>query len=120
MGLVVLMMMRLAALTVSCLSALVADGRPTQTACGAIDPNGQPAVASGRPTQTACGAIDPNGRPTVANGRPAQTPCPSSPSERSIHFGQGSREAGQARQRMGAWFAAKRLPVCVRHGPRFP
>ena len=50
MGLVVLMMMmRLAALTVSCLSALVADGRPTQTACGAIDPNGRPAVANGRP-----------------------------------------------------------------------
>ena len=82
MGWVVLMMMmRLAALTVSCLSALVADGRPTQTACGAIDPNG---------------------RPTVANGRPAQKPCPSSPSERSVHFGQGSREAGQARQRLGA------------------
>ena len=65
------MMMRLAALTVSCLGALVADGRPTQTACGAIDPNGRPAVANGRPTQTPCGAIDPNGRPTVANGRPA-------------------------------------------------
>ena len=78
---VLMMMMRLAALTVSCLSALVADGRPTQTACGAIDPNG---------------------RPTVANGRPAQTPCPSSPSERSINFGQGSREACQARQRLGA------------------
>ena len=72
---VLMMMMRLAALTVSCLSALVADGRPTQTACGAIDPNGRPTVANGRPNQTPRGAIDPNGRPTVANGRPAQTPC---------------------------------------------
>ena len=44
-----MMMMRLAALTVSCLSALVADGRPTQTACGAIDPNGRPTAANGRP-----------------------------------------------------------------------
>ena len=40
----VVIMRRLAALTVSCLSALVADGRPTQTACGAIDPNGRRAV----------------------------------------------------------------------------
>ena len=62
----VVIMRRLAALTVSCLGALVADGRPTQTACGAIDPNGRPAVANGRPTQTPCGAIDPNGRPTAA------------------------------------------------------
>ena len=76
MGLVVLMtMMRLAALAVSFLSALVADGRSTQTACGAIDPNGRPTVANGRPAQTPCGTIDPNGRPTVANDRPAQTPC---------------------------------------------
>ena len=52
----VVMMRRLAALTVSCLSALVADGRPTQTARGAIDPNGRPTVANGRPTQTPCGA----------------------------------------------------------------
>ena len=69
---VVVMMRRLAALTVSCVSALVADGRPTQTACGAIDPNGRPAVASGRPTQTPCGAIDPNGRPTAATRLPAR------------------------------------------------
>ena len=75
MELVVVMMMRLAALTVSCLSALVADGRPTQTPCGAIDPNGRPTVANGRPNQTPRGAIDPNGRSAVANGRPAQTPC---------------------------------------------
>ena len=75
----VVIMRRWAALTVSCLSALVADGRPTQTACGAIDPNG---------------------RPTVANGRPAKTPCPSSPSERSIHFGQNSPETGQAIQKL--------------------
>ena len=72
---VVMMMMRLAALTVSCLSALVADGRPTQTAYGAIDPNGRPTVANCRPAQTPRGTIDPNGRPTVANGRPARTPC---------------------------------------------
>ena len=52
MELVVVMMMRLAALTVSCLGALVADGRPTQTPCGAIDPNGRPTVANGRPNQT--------------------------------------------------------------------
>ena len=32
--------------------------------------NGRPTVANGRPTQTPCGAIDPNGRPTVASGRP--------------------------------------------------
>ena len=51
----VVIMRRLAALTVSCLSALVADGRPTQTACGAIDPNGRPRVANGRPAQTPCG-----------------------------------------------------------------
>ena len=69
-----MMMMRLAALTASCLSALVAARRPFQTACGATDPNGRHTVANGRPTQTACGAIDPNGRPTVANGRPNQTP----------------------------------------------
>ena len=52
---VLMMMMRLEALTVSCLSALVADGRPTQTACGAIDPNGRATVANGRPAQTPCG-----------------------------------------------------------------
>ena len=46
---VVIMMRRLAALTVSCVSALVADGRPNQTACGAIDPNGRPTVANGQP-----------------------------------------------------------------------
>ena len=51
----VVIMRRLAALTVSCLSALVADGRPTQTACGAIDPNGRPTVAHGRPADAVRG-----------------------------------------------------------------
>ena len=71
----VVTMRRLAALTVSCLSALVADWRPTQTPCEATDPNGRHTVANGRPNQTPRGAVDLNGRPTVANGRPAQTPC---------------------------------------------
>ena len=53
---VVVVMMRLAALTVSCVSALVAHGRPAQAPCGAIDPNGRPTVANGRPAQTPCGA----------------------------------------------------------------
>ena len=72
---VVMMMMMCAALTASCLRALVAGGRPTQTPCGAIDPSGRPTVANGRPNQTPRGATDPTGRTTVANGRPAQTPC---------------------------------------------
>ena len=53
------MMMRLAALTVSCVSALVAHGRPAQAPCGAIDPNGRPTAATrsthSRPTREATG-----------------------------------------------------------------
>ena len=52
---VVVMMMRLAALTVSCVSALVAHGRPAQAPCGAIDPNGRPTVAHGRPADAVRG-----------------------------------------------------------------
>ena len=55
MELVVVMMMRLAALTVSCVSALVAHGRPAQAPCGAIDPNGRPTVAHGRPADAVRG-----------------------------------------------------------------
>ena len=88
------MMMRLAALTVSCLSALVANGRPahsmthpdydvlhsmmelvvvvTMMRLAALTVSCVSAlVAHGRPAQAPCGAIDPNGRPTVAHGRPA-------------------------------------------------
>ncbi|MDA8583852.1 hypothetical protein N9L68_06445 [bacterium] len=65
---VVMMTRMLAVLTVCCVSALVAHGRPAQPPCGTIDPNGRPTVAHGRPTDAVRGHRPQ--RPTHGRQRP--------------------------------------------------